>query len=463
MSNICIYCDKNDAISAEHILQDSLGSNWKKKGFMCPACNELFGSTIDNDLANLFLMFRNLLGIKNKRGIVPSFSAHGKDGNEYVYDGETGELSQKKKPSITVLEKDGKKMSFRTVAQIGEIQGIISNMTKKVPPDRVKEAVKLHIQDYDIIQPSEIGGVITFTPSIYVAIRKSLINYSIVTLTSKFKPNIMEEAKNIHWFANNYADTDSHTAMAKCMYIDGFPLAVDVNSHVMQKVLSVSQIANAIFLTLKEGAVYGGVVLLGSLIFGMKLFNTDEKNGNAFITVIDPLSRKKQIEKIQLTPGDFEFRRVEPDEFSRSLHKQMNILLPKCLIKNFERTVRNVLLPQEELSWLLPMKAPEVIQKYLTERVGVLLGAAFIQYTPPYFFQTGLGKIIASDTAKFFIQELRIIELTDSTYEKFVCSVWVFLTNPQHNSNFAITIKELHNLESSMTEAQVKVLLERRT
>jgi hypothetical protein len=69
----CIFCDSDliPGTKPEHILLDALGGKKTTRRAICSGCNNMFGGTIDQALANQVQVLRNLLQFGSGTGRPP--------------------------------------------------------------------------------------------------------------------------------------------------------------------------------------------------------------------------------------------------------------------------------------------------------------------------------------------------------------------------------------------------------
>lgn len=421
---ICIYCGKNPANSSEHILQDAFGSDWQKKGILCSSCNALFGNTLDKELAEDFRFLRNLLSIKNRRGNIPETVLTDDTGLPYTRSGK-GEILGKTKPQVERTQ-EGKQESFFVHAESKDMAGIIKNIqaySKKIGA-RNSELTSV---SYKSIYPGQLKGKISLGLPTFIALRKSLFNFASLHIAKENNALFTQETRKIHDFAQSMPyQTNEDYLPAKEMHVDGFPHIVNISAVIRQKINEISLIASALFIVPKEQSLYGGVVLFGSLRFGMKLFDNYKGNDIVHMTIIDPVSKAVHHENSHLC-DEFIFLNLDRDGYVEALREQLAELMPKCMATDYKLELERVF-NAYEIDQLFPIKDKKIIRNILIEKMGILFCSALFEEGVYYsFFASGIGRDISSFFVDIFLKEREVVELDHNEYEQFLMDAYHFL------------------------------------
>ncbi|MEP0070934.1 HNH endonuclease [Pyruvatibacter sp.] len=130
MAPTCIFCPTvlSERTKPEHILLNALGGRRTTRTAICDHCNNLFGSTIDDDLAKMVLPIRNMLGMRSGKGKkAPSISTVDASGRRLVLM-HGGQPKNADKPYSVDIESSGAR-----------------NIKVYADPDRDLEAIIPHI------------------------------------------------------------------------------------------------------------------------------------------------------------------------------------------------------------------------------------------------------------------------------------------------------------------------------
>lgn len=105
--NTCIYSKTSfENASAEHILQNFLGTRWTDSTIMCDAIQQTFGDTIDREFSRSLDGFRTVLGTKGGRGGTPPPIKNVQDQNGNNYHLTAGGQPEIAKPIIKVNRRE---------------------------------------------------------------------------------------------------------------------------------------------------------------------------------------------------------------------------------------------------------------------------------------------------------------------------------------------------------------------
>lgn len=303
----CIYCGESEANSQEHILQESLGGRWRRKEIVCAVCNQLMGKTIDDKLAQDFIFFRNHLGIKKKKGGVPSFAAKTIEGETIRRNGQTGKLNLISKAPQVKIEKFNGKLKFEISGDFDSCKKILEKIKNKDTPAQPKEYTNIPnpIMHYEI----------QFTRDTYVAVLKSIVNFWAIEQGQQDIEVIKKISRTIHKYITAYNINKENEELlwdiANALGVDDYPLLMNISKEIETKIFHENEHGHTLVLVCKDATLYGGICLCGEIYWGFKLVEQYTGNIKVKLKIFNPFTSKaKDILNYKLVYTDFTFREI---------------------------------------------------------------------------------------------------------------------------------------------------------
>lgn len=129
----CRFCGKSapDATFAKqaHAIPEALGNKSIESLYECDACNEAFGSGIENDLGNWTQPMRTFARIRGKRG-VPTIARGGPDGWRVEYDQSIMKMSANEADARFVVDEANKRLTAHVVRNVYTPMAVLKALTK---------------------------------------------------------------------------------------------------------------------------------------------------------------------------------------------------------------------------------------------------------------------------------------------------------------------------------------------
>lgn len=450
MMSVCIYCGNAEATSSEHILQDSLGSDFQRKNILCPECNNLLGRTIDGNLAKEFLFFRNYLSISGKKGNVPTCQMEDVSGNKIARNGDTGAISTMEKPDVIIRKNSDGTQVISVTSQISNTEGIIKGLEKGFIKDGV-EIKSISVNEYRAEPVGMLKAEISFSLPTYIALRKSLINFWCLLRRVQDLSLIQAEAKKIYDFAkfcdHNNSDED-RVQYAKSLGLDGFPLTVKISTSAKNILKGNALLYNSIFLVNVGGSLYGGVCLFNEIPWGFKISDTSSISNVEFLTfnIIDRKIEKEQNNSSKLNSSDFNFLFLEDRDRLEAAQKYISEAVNKCCVMDHYAAVQQAVNGDDITKF--PITGQDAIHAVLLERTAILLGWLFLEFEiKPDFFKSEIGKLIVESFVLRFLQDIGPnCTLTVDVYKQYIAFCTMIGKDATRDSKYISALKHLHSI-----------------
>jgi hypothetical protein len=162
----CIFCenDLTPDTKAEHILLNALGGRKKTRKVDCTACNGLFGSTIDKEVAEQVVVIRNMLHLDSGTGQLPPMLKDIQAGKDVIRLSKAGQPELVAKPFKIDKREDGS-FDLRVVGKSPEdIVRHIPNIAAQLgcSEEQVLEILKSATATYTAKRPDAVHYNLSF-------------------------------------------------------------------------------------------------------------------------------------------------------------------------------------------------------------------------------------------------------------------------------------------------------------
>lgn len=198
----CIFCDAllDRGNKPEHILLDALGGRMTTRLAICSECNNIFGNTIDKELASQVAQIRNLMHFKSGSGDPPPTIRNIQSGNDRLTVYGDGEMRLQRKPFEVQELGDGKWNVSINVSTHDELERIIPHIAAKlkIPESKLREQlaganVSLIEQRPEVIRlMNGLGG----PEAIRSIVKAGLVLWSTLTGNDELKSAPFDAARN---------------------------------------------------------------------------------------------------------------------------------------------------------------------------------------------------------------------------------------------------------------------------
>ena len=230
------------------------------------------------------------------------------------------------------------------------------------------------------------------------------------------------------------------------MNIDGFPLVVTLKESLHEQMSQISPAYHALFYSISKNKVEAGVVLFGSLRFGMEMFSVDSEDTFSDLIALSPYEKGKC--HLESCPADFVFTYASQEFFTECFTSQLSSLLSLSRIKEYERLSKDAIKPIV-LKKFFPIKDKNSIRNILLEKIGILAGAFFVDKgVPLYFFKSAIGQNIAASLVDIYLSDKNdFFELDEVSYRDFLNMFGNMLSLLQEDADFSQALKNLVKLQ----------------
>lgn len=442
----CIYCGVEESgISDEHILQESLGSNWKSKNILCQTCNNLFGRTIDDVLANEMIFFRNYLSIMGKDDVIPKVELKTASGEIFTRDGYTGDYVLKDRPDINRnIDDEGTLLSINAKTQVAKTDKIIKDIEKGLAR-KGYAAGSMSAHGYTAESIGNTPVEIRISLPSYVALRKSLINYWAMILGKNESSSLRSEANKVYKFAkfieNKDVTTEEFVKYAKELGINGYPLPLTISKETKDKLTKNNPVAHTLVLLSENGKLLGGISLFGSIQWGFMFQEKYDKDG-LWITTINPLKKERIIksnESINAKNNDFTFHSVPIKKYFEIFVEQLSEAMQHCLAMEHLTSIKGIIEPRD-LEKYFPINDIDSIKNIFLERAALIFGYVFSKYgVTPHIFRTEIGIPFVHEAVSSCMNNLNIKELNANSYNIFISGCFKIGESMANSMPFLVT------------------------